>query len=210
MTSIGIDLNLIQSGKSIRQKLDLTDSDIAVGTIAQICHRKGIDIFVESAQIALEKNPNLIFFIVGPDGLNEEQYSKEMRAKISLPLLKNRVRILGSRSDIPDILKSLDIFMFTTRSEPFGIVVIEAMAAGLPVIASKIGGIPEIINDKQIGVLIDSLEPILFSKAVIDIAGLHDMGKSIALAGQKSLIGRFDSETIGQNLSDIYQSLIKT
>ena len=82
----------------------------------------------------------------------------QVRAAAEEPGMQGRVRFLGSRSYIP-ILASLDLFFLPTRADPFPVAVIEAMAAGLPVIASRVGGIPEMLSSPEIGCLVDPLTP---------------------------------------------------
>jgi glycosyltransferase involved in cell wall biosynthesis len=131
-----------------------------------------------------------------------------MRAAAEEPDLRGRVRFLGSRSDIPDFLASLDLFLLPARAEPFGIVVIEAMAASLPVIASKVGGIPEILSAPEIGRLVDPLTPEAFARAVREILALPDRGKSMGAKARLSLMGRFDMAAAGERLKKIYLDVL--
>jgi glycosyltransferase involved in cell wall biosynthesis len=114
------------------------------------------------------------------------------------------VRFLGSRNDIPDLMASLDLFVLPTRAEPFGIVILEAMAAGLPVIASKVGGIPEILSSPEVGTLVDPLTPEAFASAVHEVLCRPDRGRSMGQKARASLIGRFDTVTGRERLQKIY------
>ena len=140
-----------------------------VGTVAQIVHRKGIDILLETARALLQERKDLVFVIAGPRMESEEEFGRRMLAVAQDPAFGGRVRFLGSRNDIPDVMASLDLFVLPTRAEPLGIVVLEAMAAGLPVIASKVGGIPEMLNSPEVGTLVDPLTPEAFASAVREI-----------------------------------------
>src|ERR1019366_5845057 len=113
--------------------------------VAQMVQQKGIDILIETASILLRERSDLVFLVAGRTVPSEEEFGRRMRSAAEEPDLRGRIRFLGSRSDIPDFLASLDLFLLPTRAEAFGIAVIEAMAAGLPVIARKAGGIPEIL-----------------------------------------------------------------
>jgi len=204
-----IDTNAMGRGSSIRATLGLNDTDIAIGTVAQVVQRKGIDILIETARILLRERSDLAFLVAGPTTPAEEEFGCRMRTAAGEPDLRGRIRFLGSRSDIPDFLASLDLFLLPARAEPFGIVVIEAMAAGVPVIASKVGGIPEILSSPEIGRLVDPLTPEAFAGAVREILALPDRGRSIGAKARLSLAGRFDIATAGERLKKIYLDVLR-
>lgn len=203
-----IDTGAMGRGSSIRAGLGLNATDIAIGTVAQVTPRKGIDILIETARILLQERRDLVFLVAGPSPPGEEEFGRRMRAAAEEPDLRGRIRFLGSRSDIADFLASLDLFLFPTRAEPFGIVVIEAMAAGLPVIASKVGGIPEILSSPEIGRLVEPLTPEAFAGAVRETLALPGRGKSMGAKSRLSLTGRFDMATAGERLKLIYLDLL--
>jgi glycosyltransferase involved in cell wall biosynthesis len=199
-----IDVDFWSRGHSIRSSLGLGEGDIAIGTVAQIVHRKGIDILLETARALLRERKDLVFLIVGPQMEREEEFGRRMVAIGQEPAFGGRVRFLGSRADIPDLMASLDLFLLPSRAEPMGIVIIEAMAAGLPVIASKVGGIPEILSSPEIGILVDPLTPEAFAHAIQEVLSRPDRGRDMGVKGRESLTGRFDSATGRQRLQRIY------
>lgn len=205
-----VDINWVSSGHSVRKQLNIDEQDIVIGTIAQICHRKGSDIFVEVAKRCLMTQDNLTFLLIGPDGVGENDFADNLRKFSSQPEYKKRIRFIGSRSDIPDLLASMNVFMLPTRSEPFGIVIIEAMAAGLPIIASKIGGIPEIITKNDIGRTVNKIDVDSFYNELQDILKMSDTGLSMGEKGKLSILGRFDTRTVSLRINKIYTSLIKS
>lgn len=200
-----VDLNWVSAGTSIRRSLGLAEDDIVVGVVGQISHRKGTDIAIETAKLCLRENDRLKFVFIGPTGVSEETfatYVKELAAEL---VEQGKVLFLGSRDDIPDLLASMDLFFLPTRAEPFGIVIIEAMAAGLPVVASRTGGIPEIIFSPSVGRTVHPLDPENFARAICDITGEADLGRTIGRTGQASLNGRFDKGSIGGRLQQFYR-----
>lgn len=205
-----IDTAHVGRGVSIREKLGVKPAEIAIGTVAQICQRKGIDIILETARILLRERNDLVFLIAGPLVAEEREFVERMQQAAQAPALCGRVRLLGVRSDIPDFLASLDLFLFPSRAEPFGIAVIEAMAAGLPVIAARVGGIPEIIDSPALGRLVDESAPEAFANAVREILTLPDKGRSIGDQAQRSVTARFDTAVGGERLRQIYLSLLET
>ena len=203
-----VDTDTMAGGKSIRPELGLDEGDIVVGTIAQICFRKGIDILLDTARACIAEHDNLHFLIIGPPAVGEERYADDMRARIGDTALDGRVHLLGSRRDIPDLLASMDIFFLPTRAEPFGIVVVEAMAAGLPVVVSRVGGVPEIVHGDDIGLTVSPVEAAGFAGAIGRVVAMGAARRSLGERGRASILGRFDSETIGHRLQDIYAEVL--
>ncbi len=203
-----VDLGRMGRGRPIRESLGLTSQDIVIGTIGQISYRKGIDVVLETARILLPRWPQLKFLLIGPKGIGEEIFADQMMQRAKEPGFAGRVHFLGSRSDIPDLLASMDIFFLPTRAEPFGIVIIEAMAAGVPVVASRVGGIPEIITSNDVGRLVDPISANGFVSAIDEILRLEDQGRRLGERGRRSLLGRVDTRTVGERLQGIYDQLL--
>jgi glycosyltransferase involved in cell wall biosynthesis len=114
---------------------------------------------------------------------------------------------LGSRDDVPDLLASFDVFILPTRAETFGIAVVEAMAAGIPVIASRVGAIPEIIPSPELGRVVHPIDAPSFARAVESVITLPDRGRAIGARGRASLVGRFDQRSLGAKLLAIYDEV---
>src|SRR5207247_1656821 len=134
------DLAACSRGRSIRPALGLAHDHLVVGTVAQVCRRKGIDLLLDVARILLPEFPRLVFVIAGPVGHQEDAFAERMMQLAQDPAFDGRVRFLGPRGDVPDVLASTDVFFLPTRAEGFPVAVLEAMAAGLPVVASDVGG----------------------------------------------------------------------
>jgi glycosyltransferase involved in cell wall biosynthesis len=202
-----IDTQAFGQGRSIRQRLGLHNDEIAIGTVAQVTHRKGIDLLIETARILLRERNDLVFLVAGP--YSEVDFGQRMLAAAEAPELMGRVRFLGARSDIPDFMASLDLFFLPSRAEPLGLVVLEAMASGVPVIASKVGGIPEILTSPDIGRLVDPVTPDRFADTIRDILSQPDVRRSMGEKAKLELVGRFDLRTGGERLKKIYVDLLR-
>jgi glycosyltransferase involved in cell wall biosynthesis len=203
-----IDVNQYANGTSIRPALGIKESDIVIGTVAQLTHRKGIDLLLDAAEILLASTANLVFLIVGRGHPEEREFESRVRARAELAAMKGRVCFLGSRSDVPDLLASMDLFLLPSRAEPFGIVILEAMAAGLPVVASAIGGIPEIITSGELGCLVEPLTGDSFAAAINKMLETPDRGRAMGQRARQSLYGRFDKAAVGRKLQRIYSDLV--
>ena len=203
-----IDLKLFSSGHSIRDTLGVREDEVAIGTVAQIAYRKGIDILLEAARILLRERGDLVFLVAGPVAANENEFGCQIKAAAQEPPLNGRFRFLGSRTDVADFLASLDLFILPSRMEPMGIVVLEAMAVGLPVIASKVGGIPEILTSPEIGTLVDPVTPDAFAAAIRGVLALPDRGRSMGKKGKLTLSGQFDLAAGGARLKKLYLDVL--
>lgn len=203
-----VDLELFASGRPIREAIGLNADDVVIGTIAQIRHGKGIDIFLGAAEQLLRARSGLKFVIVGPEAADEHEYFQTMMARLEQAPLKDNVIYLGSRRDIPNLLKSFDVFCLATRAETFGIVVIEAMAAGVPVVASAVGGVPEIITAPGLGRTVNTLTSAAFANALDDVLRIGAKRSTLGERGRKSLKGRFDLAHMGDTLGSVYLDLV--
>jgi glycosyltransferase involved in cell wall biosynthesis len=201
-----IDLHTFQPGTTRR---DRASGEIVVATVGQISHRKGMDIVLETARILLPRHDRLVFWIVGRAGVGEGDYAQRVAEMAAGPVFGGRVKFLGSRSDIPSILRDADVFLFPTRSEPFGIALIEAMASGLPVIATRTGGVNEILSAPEYGVGVEAgSPPSAYAEAIERILEMPDLGRAMGQTARSSLLGRFDTATTAARLDRIYRNAL--
>jgi glycosyltransferase involved in cell wall biosynthesis len=202
-----VDLQRFRNGRSIRESLGLAQAAVVVLTVAQIRHGKGIDVVINVADATREAHPDAVFLIAGPDGVGEKEYADRMRRLVHEKKLEGRVRFLGSRDDIPDLLASSDVFLLPTRAEAFGIVVLEAMAAGVPVVASSVGGIPEIIHTPDVGSLVEDISPRAFASAVGALLHDADLRLRLGRAGRETAEKRFGAARLSALLNGLYDEL---
>ncbi len=205
-----VDITRFAKGHDIRPTLGLQVDDFIVGIVAQICPGKGIAEFLDVAERLIPRHPRGHFLVVGPTQPGSEDFAAAMMARADTPPFDGRIHFLGSRQDIPDLLASMDLFLFPTWAETFGLVVVEAMAAGLPVVASAVGGIPEILDRPDIGVLVPSKDVDGFTGAVQRLMADRAAATRIGRQAASSLMGRFDVETIKQELDALYRSILRS
>jgi glycosyltransferase involved in cell wall biosynthesis len=202
-----VDIEEFESGREIRASLGLAPSDIVVASVCQLTPNKAIDVILDVARTLIPRWPGLQFVIAGRAGVGHEAYADAMIRAAAEPPLAGRVRFLGSRTDVPDVLASSDIFFLPSRYETFGLVVAEAMAASLPVVTTRVGGIPEIVRDDREGIVLETDDVRGFAGAlealIADPAARAERGR----AGRASLEGRFDRETFARSLERLYSTL---
>jgi len=202
-----VDLEFYGGGHDIRPALGLGADDIVVCVIAQLRHGKGIDLALDAARRLAPSYPRLRFLMVGPPGHGEEEFGRRMMSEAERPPLDGVVRFVGSREDIPDVLASSDVALLPTRAETFGRAVAEAMAAGVPVVVSRLASIEEIVTSPDLGILVAPLTGEAFAAAIRAVLERPDRGRELGARGRASLVGRLDRETIARQLNRIYGEL---
>lgn len=135
---------------SMRQELGLADSDVVVGCVAVMRATKGHRLLIDAMQILMVDRPNLHLVLVGSGSPLFEQ----LQAHVKQIGLSHRIHLLGTRKDVPNILSGCDLFALPTQQEASGTVFVEAAACSLPVVATDVGGVSEMMRAGQTGFLV--------------------------------------------------------
>jgi L-malate glycosyltransferase len=138
----------------LRAEWGATDTELLFGTVGDIIPRKGHDVLIP----ALEQAPGFRLVVVGK---GDEKFVQPLKKRAG-----SRAIWLGTRPDIPEVLSALDGFVLASRRDPCPMAVIEAMAAGLPVVGSRVDGIPEFVEEGQSGFLARPADPIDLARAL--------------------------------------------
>jgi glycosyltransferase involved in cell wall biosynthesis len=136
---------------NIRQELGFDKSHIIITSVGHAIPVKGWDVAIKAFVQVYKQIPNARMVLVG-DRTSSEYYN-QLTGLIKQYEMEKNIKFTGKRDDIPEILKASDIFIFPSRSEGMGLALIEAMAAGLPCVAARVGGIPEVMNHGKGGLL---------------------------------------------------------
>lgn len=203
-----IDVERIREGTNIRETLGIPPGAKVIGTVAQLREEKGIRTLVEVAAKIAATHPDVIFLVAGRVVPGKEDFADEMLALCERLNLQNRVRFLGSRDDIPNFLRTIDIFFFPTHGETFGMALVEAMAAGRPVVASRVDAIPEIVGSELNGYLFTPKDAGEAAAALVEILGQDDLGQAMGRRAQASVFGRYDRTAVSRLLTDLYDQLL--
>lgn len=144
----GIDLERFQS---VARR---NESKLCVGILGELSPVKGQKEFVRAAAIIAAQLPDVEFLIAGQDNSADGQYGRELKQWIETGGLNDRISVIESKVEVAEFLSQLDVFVSTSSSEAFGLAIVEAMAAGVPVVATASDGAREIIRDNQNGRLV--------------------------------------------------------
>lgn len=188
--------------EKLRSSLGLKPEDFVCVTVARLDEQKGVSYLVEAARKVVEKNPETKFLIVGDGPLKEKLI--ELSEKLGLT---EHVLFLGQRMDVPKILGASDLFLLPSIWEGLPNVVLEAMAAGLAVVATKTSGTPELVVDGKTGFLVSPGDAVGLAGAIL--ACTKDAGRISAMgsAGRKRAEEVFSLKKMINENEELYLKL---
>lgn len=183
---------------------EIIQAKCRVGIIGRLVPQKGISLFLAVAAVLAESETDMVFVIVGDGPLQNELEKKSEELGI-----KDKVFFLGFRKDAKQILKLFDVFLFTSEWEPFGLVIIEAMALGVPVVAlNNKGAVNEIITNGIDGLVIDKAEPTLLAQLVVRLLSNEGLRKEIAENAYTKVVEHFTIQQNAQQLVKVYNDCV--
>ena len=204
----GVELDLYSPhtkySESIRNEFAIQDSTPLVGTIGRCVYQKGFEYFLLAASIILRKYPDVKFILVGDGPLRTQLENMAQRLGIA-----NSIIFTGFRNNIPKILAEMDIFVLSSVLEGLPRVVIEAMAAGKPIVATDIEGAREELNHGQEGIIVPSRNPTALAQGIIELLINRDKAKEMGLRARKKAQRLFDLKETVENIDSLYQRLIR-
>ena len=205
----GIDIDKFSQASpgNVRCELHTPAETKLIGIIGHVSEHKGQDVLIKSMPSIIEKDPSVRCVIVGGD-FKDGVYVQELKALAKSLGVDEKVHFLGQRSDIPHLMKDLDVFVLASQEEPFGLVLVEAMAAGVPVIATNRGGPGEIIEEEISGLLVPYGDIDQHSRMILKI--LSNQALADRLIKQAHQRGRsfFSVDIMMERLIRVYESLM--
>lgn len=188
----------------VRRSLGLTEDDLVVGTIACLKPQKAPLDFVEAARIARAEEPRLRFFVAG-DGPLRGAVEEEIRSRG----LGEHVLLLGWRRDVADLLHAMDLFLLTSRYEGLPRVVLQAMAAGVPVVATAVDGTPDVVRDGETGALVPPGRPDEAARRLVALSRDPGARERLAARARASLGAEFDVREMVRRLETVYVEVLE-
>jgi glycosyltransferase involved in cell wall biosynthesis len=185
-----------------RAELGVAPDQLLVGVFGRLQHWKGQDVFVRAAAIVAAQRRQVRFAIVGGSvfGL-EPEFLEGLKRDVAASGLSDRLTFTGFRSDVPRLMAACDVVCHTTRvAEPFGLVVVEAMAQGRPVIATRGGGPSEIIESEEQGVLVSPDDPEALARELIALIDDPERRRRVGEAGRARVRAHFSSDVAAAKL----------
>lgn len=197
----GIDTRLYRHNdehrREIRRELGVSGEALVIGTVGRLAVEKNQGLLIEAAAPYLSDEIRLVIVGDGPE-----------RAALlrRIPMNRQRfVHILGAREDVPAVLSALDIFVLSSSSEGLPLVIPEAMAAGLPVIATSVGGLPEAIRDGRTGRLVPPGDSARLSSAIGELIEKPQLRRALGEEAVRDARARFDTQRMLKSYEQLYR-----
>lgn len=184
-----------------RRSLGVPGGHLVIGTVAALSDRNDYPTLVRAARLVLDREPDISFVAVGDGPLR-----KEIAALASELALGKRFLLLGFREDVGSFLKVFDIFVLAAKAGGMGAPVLDAQALGLPVAASRTGGLPEIVADRETGLLVPPGDPPALAAALLELAHDPELRARLGAQAKKAVREHDLGRTVEKHL-DLYRSL---
>jgi sugar transferase (PEP-CTERM/EpsH1 system associated) len=200
--SNGVDMSrfrIAHDGGDYKAKLGIPLGSVVFGAIGRLVPVKCFPMLLEAAEVIFDKVLDSHLVIVGDGPLNAELTEITRRRNIA-----DRVRFLGWRPDVPDILKAMDVFVCSSESEGMSNTILEAMASGIPVVATAVGGNLELVVDSETGILVQPNDPTTLADAVLKLLTNRALRLQMGNLGRRRVGECFSLEAMTQNYAKFY------
>ncbi|MDP8227850.1 MAG: glycosyltransferase family 4 protein [Candidatus Electryoneaceae bacterium] len=208
----GVDPERFQNGdgSDFRWRQGIHEDAYVILVMGRIDVQKNQLFAVRMMHQLLKEIPNAHLLLIGH--VTNDAYYQKVLNLVRNQGLENNVTVIGGLDahgdDLINAYHAADMFLLSSIHEPFGIVILEAWAAGLPVVASKVGGVPSFVEDGKDGMLFESNDEQSLMKAVFTVAKNHDFADQLADAGRKKAHWQYSWQQITGQLVNIYESAI--
>jgi glycosyltransferase involved in cell wall biosynthesis len=206
----GVDVDRFIEGAKQRTKkrkeLGVPADSLVIGHVGWLIPIKGVTHLVNAMAKIAEQFPKSLLVLVGK-GDNKGHEEIKLKEQVERAGLADKVRFLGWRSDVDEIMGCFDIFVLPSLNEGMGRVLVEAMAAGLPIVASCVGGIPDLVKDGQNGTLVPPEDAIALGNSIAALLEDKKKRKRMGQAGKK-MCRQYSTEAMVTQIDNLYRELL--
>ena len=188
----------------VRQALGLTGNDEVVLNIGRQEYQKGHDDLLRATAHLAQNRPDLVLLLAGREG----HASSDLRALVSTLGIADHVRFLGFREDVGDLLAASDVFAFPSLYEGLGGAVLEAMALSVPIVATRIGPLEEVLDEGQNALLVGVHDPIGLAEAIAVFLSDPERRRAFGERGRKSFEDRFTLDRSAARMAELYARVL--
>ena len=194
-----------EARQAARRCLGLQPGDLAIGSVGRLDEPvKGYSVLVSAFPIVSRRQPRAVCLVAGSGAAEASLRSTARESGTG-----DRLRFLGERQDIPDFLQALDLYVQPSRLEGFGLAALEAMAAGVPVVASHTGGLPEVIEDGVSGDLVPPGDPAALAEALLALLADAPRRAAYAVQGARRAAARFPLDRMVSAWGEVYRAVLR-
>lgn len=209
--SIAVDrFNPALRSEPLRRQMGAGPSDVLIGIVGRLDPQKGqleaIEAFSRARLLAPEVS--LKMAVIGdPTADAGDDYLQQLKSTVDTLNLKEHVVFLGFRTDVPAIMASLDVFILNSYSEAFGFVLVEAMMSGTAAVATKAGGVPDVVGDGAYGRLVEPKNTESLAQTLADLARHNEDRKSLGQKAREFTLREYDENKTFQKMMTLLESL---
>jgi glycosyltransferase involved in cell wall biosynthesis len=209
----GIDCDRVRprsERRTLRSELSVPEGALLAATVGQIGMRKGLDVLVESAILAADEIPSVSYVIIGERTSTKAEsiaFEAILHARLREAGIADRFHWLGYREDVERLLGEVDLLIHPARQEPFGRVLLEAAACGLPIVATRVGGTEEMLVDGESALLVDAHDAASLAQAVRSVAQDDALRTRLGQAARRRVVERFNIRDRAAELFNLWKAV---
>jgi len=193
--------------RALHREFGLSTNDVLIGVVSRIARGKGLEYFLDAAPAVAARIPTAKFLIIGDNAFNPD-YREELKKQTVELGLQDRVIFTGFRLDVPNILSSLAVSVLPSLNEGLSNSLLESMAAAVPVVATNVGGNPEVVTDGEAGFLVPPRNAAALADAICRVLCTPNLRNTLGQAGRQRVLKYFSNERMIQNVERLYGDLL--
>jgi glycosyltransferase involved in cell wall biosynthesis len=194
--------------RSFREFHGISHDALLVGTVGQLIQLKGQRDLVLAAAEVVREIPQAQFVIVGQDNTAEKKFRRELKRLAKVLEIEDRILWLDWADDLPALFAALDVYVSPSHSESFGIATLEAMAAGLPVVATRTDGSRELLKSKEL--LVPFGDPVKLGKRITEVLKSEEIRKALSEELRRRAHENYSLDKMVDRIENLYLDILKT
>ncbi len=201
-------IKYIPNSVEISTEKNINERELIVCSIGNLRKNKNHSLFIDIMSNVLESIPSARGWIIGQPVQDEPDVENELQSKIEVLELQGRVQLLGFQPDILNLLRKCSVLVLTSISEGMPNVVLEAMSIGIPVVASNVGGVTQLISHEESGLLCNIKNKNEFVDSIIKLLKQTDYNSKLGKCGMKFVVASHSPEKNVDNFNSLYFDLL--
>jgi glycosyltransferase involved in cell wall biosynthesis len=189
----------------IRSEFHIPPGARIVGNIAHLADHKGHRYLIDAADIVIKEEPDVIFLIVG-----EGEERKALETQIARLGLQGKIILAGFRENVAAFLSAFDLFALSSHLEGLCTSLLDAMLAGVPVVTTRAGGVPDIIKDNENGLLVEPRNPAALAHAIVRLLRDREFAQRLARSARETVLRDFTSDKMVEGTIAVYDALAQS
>lgn len=196
-----------EQGLRLRAELGIPAEAPLMATVGRLTEQKGLLYLLQAMVLLRERLPEARLLIVGDAQDGREECKRELLRSWETLGLGDSVLFTGVRSDVPAVMQAIDLFVMASLWEGFGLVFLEAMAAGRPIVATRVSAVPEVVQEGVTGLLVPPRDPKALAGAMLELLANPERARQMGSAGLSRLKENFTEDKMVASVEQLYSQL---